>query len=101
MNTWVWNQIGLELSDIDVEGTIESEGCSQGRDNLGDNSVEICVGWSLNVKRSAANIINGLIVKHHCNIGVFEKGMSCQDSVVWLNDGSGHLGRWVHGEAEL
>ena len=25
VDTWVWYQVGLELSEIDVEGTIESE----------------------------------------------------------------------------
>merc|ERR1712054_650631 len=35
VDSWVWHQVGLELSNIDVEGTIESEGGSQGRDNLG------------------------------------------------------------------
>jgi len=29
MDSWVWHQVGLELSDIDVEGTIESEGGSE------------------------------------------------------------------------
>ena len=34
VNSWVWHQVSLELSNIDVEGTIETEGCSQRRDNL-------------------------------------------------------------------
>ena len=28
MDTWVWYQVGLELCQVDVEGTIESEGSS-------------------------------------------------------------------------
>jgi hypothetical protein len=30
MDTWVWYQVSLELSNIDVKSTIESERCSQG-----------------------------------------------------------------------
>ena len=30
VDSWVWDQVGLELGDIDVKGTIESEGSSQG-----------------------------------------------------------------------
>ena len=47
MDTWVWHQVGLELSDIDVEGTIESEGGGEGGDDLRDQSVEVGVGGCL------------------------------------------------------
>ena len=30
VNTWVWDQVSLELGKIDVEGTIESEGGGDG-----------------------------------------------------------------------
>jgi len=30
MDSWIWYKIGLEFSDIDVKGTIESEGGSKG-----------------------------------------------------------------------
>jgi hypothetical protein len=33
MDTWVWDQVGLELVEINVEGAVESEGSSDGRDN--------------------------------------------------------------------
>merc|ERR1719271_641409 len=35
VNTWVWHEVGLELGDIDVDGTIETEGGGEGRDDLG------------------------------------------------------------------
>lgn len=28
VDSWVWDQVGLELVEIDVEGTVESEGGS-------------------------------------------------------------------------
>jgi hypothetical protein len=33
VDTGVWHQVGLELVEIDVEGTVESERSSNGRDN--------------------------------------------------------------------
>jgi len=101
MDTWVGHQVSLELSDIDVEGTIESEGGSQGRDDLGDQSVQVGVGGSLNVEVSTADIVDGLVVEHDGDIGVLKEGVSGQDRVVGLDDGGGDLGRGVDGEAEL
>jgi hypothetical protein len=101
VDTGVWHQVGLELSDIDVEGTVESEGGSEGGDNLGDESVQVGVGWALDIEIAAADIVDGLVVEHNGNIGVLKEGVGGEHGVVWLNDGGGDLGGWVDGEAEL
>jgi len=101
MDSWVWHEVGLELSDIDVEGTIESEGGGQGGDNLGDESVEVGVGWSLDVEGSSADIIDGFVIKHNGDVSVLEQRVGGQDGVVWLNNSSGDLWGWVDGETEL
>jgi len=101
MDSWVWDQVSLELSDIDVKGTIESEGGSEGGDNLSDESVQVGVGWSLDIEVSSADIVNGLIVDHDGDISVLEEGVSGEDGVVWLNNGGGDLWGWVDGESEL
>jgi hypothetical protein len=33
VDTWVWDQVGLELVEINVERTIETKGRGDGRDN--------------------------------------------------------------------
>jgi len=76
MDSWIWHQVGLELSNIDVKGTIESEGGSQGGDNLGNESVQVGVCWSLNIKISSADIIDSFVIKHDCDISVLKKRMS-------------------------
>jgi hypothetical protein len=91
----------LELSDIDVKGTIESEGGSERGDNLSDESVQVGVGWSLNVEVSSADIVNGLVIDHDGDISVLEEGVGGEDGVVWLNNGGGDLWGWVDGETEL
>ena len=101
MDSWVWDQVGLELSDINIEGTVESEGGGEGGDNLSDESVEVGVGGSLDVEVSSADIVDGLVVEHDGNIGVLKEGVGGEDRVVGLNDGGGDLRRGVDGEAEL
>ena len=41
VNTRVGNQVGLELVQVDVEGTIESERRGDGAHNLGDKTVKV------------------------------------------------------------
>merc|ERR1719171_779727 len=101
VDSWVWHQVGLELSNIDVKGTVESEGGSQGRDNLSDKSVQVGVGWSLNVEVSSGNIVDSLVIKDDGDIGVLKKRVGGEDGVVWLNNGGGDLWGWVDGETEL
>ena len=101
MDSWIWDQVGLEFSDIDVKGTIESEGGSEGGDNLSDESVQVGVGWSLDIKVSSADIIDGLVIEDNGDIGVLKKRVSGENGVVWLNNGGGDLWGWVDGETEL
>ena len=101
MDSWVWHQVGLELSNINVQSTIESEGGSEGGDDLSNESVQVGVGWSLDIEVSSADIVNGLVIKDNGNIGVLQKGVSGEHGVVWLDNGGGDLWGWVDGETEL
>ena len=56
------DKIGLELVQIDVKGTIETKGSSNGRDNLGNHAVKVGEARLRDVKLPLANVVNGLIV---------------------------------------
>jgi len=101
MDSWIWDQVGLELGDIDVEGTIESEGGSQGGDNLSDESVEVGVGWSFDIKSSSADIVDSLIIEHNGDVSVLEKRVSGEDGVVWFDNSGRDLWGWIDGETKL
>ena len=101
MDSWVWHQVSLEFGDINVEGTIESEGGSEGGDNLGNESVKVGVGGALNVEVTAADVVDGLVVEHDGDVGVLEEGVGGEHGVVGLDDRGGHLGGGVDGETEL
>lgn len=101
VDTWVWYQVGLELGQVDVEGTIESEGGSDGGDDLTNQSVQVGVGWSLDVQVTSADIVDGFVVNHESTVGVLKGGMGGQDGVVWLYNSGGDLWGWVDGELQL
>jgi len=101
VDPWVWNQVGLELVDVDVQGTFESEGAGQSRHNLGDQSVQVGVGWLLESQGTLADVVDGFVIKDNIDIGVLEESVGGEHGVVWLNNGGGHLWGWVDGESEL
>ena len=101
MDPGVGHQVSLELSQINVQGTIESEGSGDGGDDLSNQPVQVGVGRSLDVKVPSADIVDGLIVDHEGTVGVLQGGMGSQDRVVGLNDSGGDLGRGVDGELQL
>ena len=71
MDSWVRHQVSLEFSDVDIQSTVKSQRSGQGRDSLGDQPVQISVGWSLDIKLSSADVIDSFIVQHDCDVSVF------------------------------
>ena len=68
VNPGVGNQIGLELSQINIKGSIESQRSSDRRDDLSDQSVEVGIRGSLDIQVSSTDIINGFIVNHESTV---------------------------------
>ena len=68
---------------------------------MSNESVQVGVGWSLNIKVSSADIIDGFVIKDDSDIGMLKKRVSGEDGVVWLNNGGGDLWGWVDNESEL
>merc|ERR1712126_411830 len=95
------NQIGLELIKIHVEGSIKSERCRDGGHNLGDQTVQVGVGRTLNVQVPPADVVDGLVVDHEGTVRVFQGGVSAQGGVVGLYHCGGDLGSGVDGELQL
>jgi hypothetical protein len=101
VDTGVGDKVGLELSEINVEGAIETEGSGQGRDNLSDKTVKVGVGGALDVEVTTADVVDSLVINKELNIGVLEESVGAEDGVVGLNDGGGDLRRREDGETEL
>jgi hypothetical protein len=56
------DKVSLEFVQVDVEGTIETEGRSDGRDDLRNQSVQVCKAWLGNAEARLADVVDGLIV---------------------------------------
>ena len=92
VDTGIGHQVGLELGQIDVKSSVESEGCSDGGHNLGHESVQVGVGGPLDVHVAPADVVDSFIVDHEGTVRVLEGCMGGQDRVVGLNNGSRNLG---------
>lgn len=101
VNTWVWDQIGLELVEIDVEGTIKAEGGGDGGNDLGDEAVKVLVVWTLQSEVTSADVVDGLVINHEGTVRVLKGGVGGEDGVVWLDNGGGGLWGWVDAELKL
>lgn len=101
MDSGVGNQVGLELVDINVEGSLESEGASQTGNDLRDASVEVGVVGLLDLKRLLGDGVDSLIVEHERDISVLQQSVSGKDAVVGLNDSGRDLRRRVDAEVHL
>lgn len=75
MDTGVGHQVGLELCQINVKSSVESERGSDGGHNLGHESVQVCVGGPLDVQISSTDIINSFVVDHEGAVRVLEGGV--------------------------
>lgn len=64
-------------------------------------SVQVGVGWSLNVQVSSADIVDGLVINHESTVRVLQGGVGGQDRVVGLNHGGGYLRSGVDGELKF
>ena len=91
VDTGIRHQVGLELRQIHVQGTIEPQGGSDGADDLANQPVQVGVGGALDVEVAAADVVDGLVVNHEGTVRVLQGGMGGQDGVVGLNNSSGHL----------
>jgi len=101
VDTRVRHQVGLELRKIDVQGTIETQGSGQGRDDLGDQTIQVGVGRTLDVQVATADVVQGLVIQAEGAVSVLQQRVGGQDVVVRLNDSSGDLRSGGHSEGKL
>ena len=101
MDTRIWDQVSLELSNIDVQGTIESERRGEGRDDLGNQSVQVGVGGTLDVQVTTADVVQSLVIDLVGDVGVLQERVHTEHGVVGLDNSGGDLRARPHGEGDL
>jgi hypothetical protein len=100
MESWEWDEVDSELSQVGVELSWESEAASNTGESSGDEMVKITIGWGGELKGSEADIVKSLVINAHNLIGVLDELMDREGSVVWLNNGIGDLWGWHDGESD-
>jgi hypothetical protein len=68
---------------------------------LSNQSVEVLVVGKLNAQIALADVVDSLIVDHEAAVRVFERSVSGEDRIVWLDDRCSDLGSRVDAELEL
>ena len=101
MDTGEGHQVGLELVQVDVQGTVEPKGSGDRRDYLGNQTIEIGEAGGSDAQVLLANVVDGLVVDHERAVRVLEGSVSRQYSVVWLNDGVSEPGGRIDAELKL
>jgi hypothetical protein len=91
MESWEWDQVDSELSEIGVKLSWESEAASNTGKGGRNEMVKISIGWGGELEGSEADIIKGFVINAHNLIGVLDQLMDGEGGVVWFNNGIGYL----------
>jgi len=75
MESWEWNKVDSELSEIGVELTWESEAASNTGESSRNQMVKITISWGGELEGSEADIVKGFIINAHNLIGVLDELM--------------------------
>merc|ERR1719205_58897 len=101
VDPWVGHQVSLELSQVNVQSSIKSQGSCDGGDNLSNHPIKVGVGWPLDVEIPAADVIDSLVINHESTVRMLKSGVGGKDSIVRLNNCGGNLRSWVDGKLKL
>jgi len=94
MESWEWDKVDSEFSEIRVQLTWESDGAGDTRHGNRDEMVKITIGWGGELKSSEADIVEGFVIDNLDLIGVLNELMDGESSVIRFNNGIGDLGGW-------
>jgi len=97
VETWEWNKVDSELTEIGVELTRETKGAGGAGHNHGDKVVEITIGWGGQLEGTEADIVKGFVIDAENFIGGLDELVDGKGAVVGLDDGIRNLGGWDDG----
>jgi len=101
VDTRVWHKVGLELVQVHVESSIETQAGGDGADNLSDQAVEMLIVGAGNVQAATADVVDSFVVNEERAIRVLDGAVRREDSVVGLDNRGRDAGSGIDGEFEL
>jgi hypothetical protein len=90
VNARIRHQVGLELVEIHIESSVESQTGGDGADDLGNQAIEMLVVRTRDIQVATADIINSLVVDQESTVRMLNCAVGGQNGIVRLHDGSGH-----------
>mmetsp|Transcript_5934 Transcript_5934/g.11583 ORF Transcript_5934/g.11583 Transcript_5934/m.11583 type:complete len:252 (+) Transcript_5934:210-965(+) len=94
VQSWEWNQIDSQLSQISIQLSWETKGRCDSRHDHRDEVVEISKAWVGELHAPEANVIQGFIIQNETLICILHELMNRQCCIVWLHNSIRHLWRW-------
>lgn len=78
----------MEFVEVNVQGTVEAQARSDRADNLSDETVEVVITRTRNIKMTVADVVDSFVVNEKSAVRVFNGAVGGENSVVWFNDSS-------------
>jgi len=75
MDSRIRNQVCLELIQIDIKRTIETQRAGNRANNLSDQAVQVLERWTRNIEVAATDIIDGFVVNQEGTVAVLDGGV--------------------------
>jgi hypothetical protein len=101
VNARVWHKVGLELVQVDIEGSVKAQTGGNGADDLSNQAVQMLIVGTGNIQATTADVIDSLVVNKERAVGVLDRAVGGEDSVVRFDDGRRDARSRVHSEFEL
>ena len=92
------DEVHGELAEVGVELAGEAQAAGDARHDGRDEVVEVAERGRGELEGAEADVVQGLVVKHHALVGVLDQLVHGQRGVVGLHHRVGHLGRRHHRE---
>lgn len=91
MNPRIRHEVRLELIEVHIECSVEAERCRDGRDDLGNQPVQIRVGRSRYIQVRTTQVVNGLVVDKESTVAMLQRCVGVEDRIIRFHDGRGNL----------
>ena len=88
VDTRVRNQVSLELVEINIKSTVETQRRGDRADNLSNQTVQMLIAGTRNVQVTSANIVDSLVIDQESTVGIFDSAVSRQNRVVGFYNSS-------------
>mmetsp|Transcript_46051 Transcript_46051/g.82909 ORF Transcript_46051/g.82909 Transcript_46051/m.82909 type:complete len:277 (-) Transcript_46051:608-1438(-) len=86
VQTREWHQVHSHLTEVTVELSREAKTAGSAGESCRDEVVQISVRWSGKFQSAETDIVECLVVQEVAGVGVLDKLVEAQHSVVWLNN---------------